>query len=49
MSLIDKYPYGKAPFDRDARSALAMIAPEVLFFFPQKEFISGLTSGAVKG
>jgi ABC-type glycerol-3-phosphate transport system permease component len=29
--------------------ALAMIPPAVLFFFLQKEFISGLTSGAVKG
>jgi len=32
-----------------AGTALAMIPPAVLFFFLQKEFISGLTSGAVKG
>jgi ABC-type glycerol-3-phosphate transport system permease component len=32
-----------------AGTALAMIPPAVLFFALQKEFISGLTSGAVKG
>jgi len=32
-----------------AGTALAIIPPAVLFFFLQKEFISGLTSGAVKG
>jgi ABC-type glycerol-3-phosphate transport system permease component len=32
-----------------AGTALAMIPPAVLFFFLQKEFISGLTAGAVKG
>jgi len=32
-----------------AGAALTMIPPAVLFFFLQKEFISGLTSGAVKG
>ena len=32
-----------------AGTALAMIPPAVLFFFLQREFISGLTSGAVKG
>jgi ABC-type glycerol-3-phosphate transport system permease component len=32
-----------------AGTALAMIPPAVMFFFLQKEFISGLTSGAVKG
>ena len=30
-------------------TALAMIPPAVLFFALQREFISGLTSGAVKG
>jgi multiple sugar transport system permease protein len=30
-------------------TALAMIPPAILFFALQKEFISGLTSGAVKG
>ena len=34
---------------RLAGTALAMIPPAVLFFLLQKEFISGLTSGAVKG
>jgi ABC-type glycerol-3-phosphate transport system permease component len=32
-----------------AGTTLAMIPPAVLFFALQKEFISGLTSGAVKG
>jgi ABC-type glycerol-3-phosphate transport system permease component len=32
-----------------AGTALAMIPPAILFFALQKEFISGLTSGAVKG
>jgi ABC-type glycerol-3-phosphate transport system permease component len=32
-----------------AGTALTMIPPAVLFFALQKEFISGLTSGAVKG
>ncbi len=32
-----------------AGTALAMIPPAILFFFLQREFISGLTSGAVKG
>jgi ABC-type glycerol-3-phosphate transport system permease component len=32
-----------------AGTALAMIPPAILFFTLQKEFISGLTSGAVKG
>jgi ABC-type glycerol-3-phosphate transport system permease component len=32
-----------------AGTVLAMLPPAVLFFFLQKEFISGLTSGAVKG
>ena len=32
-----------------AGTALAIIPPAVLFFALQKEFISGLTSGAVKG
>jgi multiple sugar transport system permease protein len=32
-----------------AGTALAMIPPAVLFFALEKEFISGLTSGAVKG
>jgi ABC-type glycerol-3-phosphate transport system permease component len=32
-----------------AGTVLAMIPPAILFFFLQKEFISGLTSGAVKG
>jgi ABC-type maltose transport system permease subunit len=30
-------------------TALAMLPPAVLFLALQKEFISGLTSGAVKG
>lgn len=32
-----------------AGTALAMVPPAILFFALQKEFISGLTSGAVKG
>ena len=32
-----------------AGTALAIVPPAVLFFALQKEFISGLTSGAVKG
>jgi len=32
-----------------AGTALAMIPPAILFFYLQKEFISALTSGAVKG
>src|ERR1700690_3480550 len=32
-----------------AGTAVAMVPPAVLFFALQKEFISGLTSGAVKG
>lgn len=32
-----------------AGTAIAMIPPAILFFALQKEFISGLTSGAVKG
>ena len=32
-----------------AGTLLAMIPPAILFFALQKEFISGLTSGAVKG
>jgi ABC-type glycerol-3-phosphate transport system permease component len=32
-----------------AGTALAMIPPAMLFFALQREFISGLTSGAVKG
>jgi len=32
-----------------AGTALSMVPPAVLFFALQKEFISGLTSGAVKG
>jgi ABC-type maltose transport system permease subunit len=32
-----------------AGTTLAMIPPAVLFFALQREFISGLTSGAVKG
>ena len=32
-----------------AGTALAMIPPAILFFALQKEFISGITSGAVKG
>ena len=32
-----------------AGTALAMLPPAILFFALQREFISGLTSGAVKG
>jgi ABC-type glycerol-3-phosphate transport system permease component len=32
-----------------AGTAVAIIPPAVLFFALEKEFISGLTSGAVKG
>jgi ABC-type glycerol-3-phosphate transport system permease component len=32
-----------------AGTALAMVPPAILFFALQREFISGLTSGAVKG
>lgn len=32
-----------------AGTALAMVPPAILFFALQKEFVSGLTSGAVKG
>jgi ABC-type maltose transport system permease subunit len=32
-----------------AGTLLAIIPPAILFFVLQKEFVSGLTSGAVKG
>ncbi|MBC8133179.1 MAG: carbohydrate ABC transporter permease, partial [Deltaproteobacteria bacterium] len=32
-----------------AGTALAMVPPAILFFLLQKEFIGGITSGAVKG
>jgi ABC-type glycerol-3-phosphate transport system permease component len=44
---LDQYQHNYGVFL--AGTALAMIPPAILFLALQKEFIAGLTSGAVKG
>ena len=50
--LSDFWPHGEVSQEYGvflAGTLLAIIPPAILFFALQKEFVSGLTSGAVKG